>query len=136
MNAIAYLVPLLAGLIEVFRSRKADVAKDSGVSETVVGKVGDAVEAYLMKDEKAMQVLMGEIDKAREHDTAMNSVPMPPVVNLCRGMVRPVITFTAFLWYVYARVAGIDLGAEDYAIVAGILAFWFGFRPFEKGGRA
>jgi len=36
-------------------------------------------------------------------------------------------------WYIYARLNDIPLQAEDYAIIGGIMAFWFGFRPFEKG---
>jgi len=42
------------------------------------------------------------------------------------------VTFAAMSWYLYARTQGIELTQEDYAIIGGVLAFWFGFRPFEK----
>jgi hypothetical protein len=75
---------------------------------------------------------MAKIDKARDSDAALNSLDLPRFVNVLRGIVRPVITLTAFFWYVYARATNVPMGAEDYAIVGGIMAFWFGFRPFEK----
>lgn len=132
MSILGVAEPVISILADVLRSNKVEVAKQTGVSEDAIGKVGDAVESFLTKDERALQAMMAEIDKARAHDTAMNATAMPPVVLLLRGLVRPLITLTAFFWYVYARAAGIALGSEDYAIIGGILAFWFGFRPFEK----
>lgn len=126
-------VVAVAGLIgEFLQNRKGDLAKQTGVSEEVVSEVGRSIGDYLSRDEKALAAVMAEIDKARGHDTAMNAVAMPPVVNLLRGLVRPVITFAAFGWYVVARLLGIPLALEDYTMVGGILAFWFGFRPFDK----
>lgn len=132
MSLLAAALPVVSIITDLLRSNRGEMARQAGVSEEAIGKVGDAVEAFLTKDERAMQAVMAEIDKARAHDTAMNATPMPPVVLLLRGLVRPLITLTAFLWYVYARAAGIALDGEDYAIIGGILAFWFGFRPFEK----
>lgn len=132
MNLLALIVPFFAALFGYLRTNKGTIAKQTGVGEDVVDKVSGAVEEFFTKDEKAVATVMAEVDKARVHDTAM-SANEPPLVALLRGIVRPLITLTAFLWYVYARAAGVEMGAEDYAIIGGILAFWFGFRPFEKG---
>ncbi len=129
------VVPVIGVLLEFFRLKKADGLKD-GVpvvaAQTAVGKVGAAVDSYLNRDERFVQAELDAVERARRHDVDMG-VKMP-VVDLLRGLVRPVITLTAFFWYVYARVHGIVMLPEDYAIIGGIVAFWFGFRPFEKIG--
>jgi hypothetical protein len=136
MSLVTVAVPIISALAELLRSRSADVAQQTGLSKDVVSQVGDAIDQYLTQDERAMQVVMGEIDKARQHDVETSKMNTIPLIALLQGLVRPLITLTAFIWYVYARAVGVPLGAEDYAIIGGILAFWFGFRPFEKGNSA
>lgn len=134
MEMMALAVPVIQAITGFMNERKADVAAKTGLSIETVGSVSDAVTDFLGKDERVMQAVMDEIDKARLHDTAMTTSNTLPLVSLLRGLVRPVITLTAFFWYVYARCAGLPMGGEDYAIVGGIMAFWFGLRPFEKAG--
>lgn len=131
MSLITVALPIIGALVDVVRNRKDDVARGAGVSVDAVGKVGDLLQDYLSKDEKALQVVMNEIDKARQHDIATGA-KAPPVVELLRGLVRPVITLCAFFWYVLARMADIPLSGEDYTLIGGVVAFWFGFRSFEK----
>ncbi|MFZ2587887.1 MAG: hypothetical protein WAZ18_07220 [Alphaproteobacteria bacterium] len=131
MSLISVGLPIVGALMDVLRNRKEDVAKGTGVSVDAVGKVGDMLQDYLSRDEKAMAVVMGEIDKARQHDIA-TSAKAPPIVELLRGIVRPLVTLCAFAWYVLARMMDIPLSAEDYTLIGGIVAFWFGFRSFEK----
>lgn len=128
INAV---LPVVKVLLEVFRNRQGDVARDAGVSKDAVSRIGQVVESYLTQDERALASVYAEIEKARQHDVATQD-RSDPVVNLLRGLVRPLITLTAFAWYVVARAQGVELNGEDYAIIGGILAFWFGFRPFEK----
>lgn len=135
-NLIGLAVPVIEAVVAYLSERKGDVARDTGLSVDTVGRVSDAVSAYLSKDERAVEAVMAEIDKARLHDTSLNTPNLPVWVAASRAMVRPVITLTAFLWFIYARCSGVAMGAEDYAIVGGIMAFWFGFRPFEKRGVA
>jgi hypothetical protein len=126
-----WILPVLAAVVEIFASRKADVAKSVGISEDAVARVGNVVGDLLSKDEKLLAQASAEIEKARQHDVA-TSGKAPPIVELLRGLVRPLVTLGAFLWYVYARANGIEMAPEDYAIIGGVVAFWFGFRPFEK----
>ena len=133
MPLINIALPVLGAVADYLLTRKADVAKQTGLSEDAVGKVAATVSDFLTQDERAQAAIMAEIGKARLHDTELAASGAPPIVQLLRGLVRPVITLTAFFWYVAARAQGITLGAEDYAIIGGIMAFWFGFRPFEKG---
>lgn len=132
MPILPVALPVLGAVAEYLLSRKADVAKQTGLPEETIGKVSAAVNDFLTKDERAQAAVMNEIEKARQHDiaTAENT---PPIVALLRGLVRPVITLAACFWYIYARLIGVELTGEDYAIIGGIMAFWFGFRPFEKG---
>lgn len=135
MGNLLTLAPTLLGVLTSYlESRKGDVAKATGLSEETVGQVSHVVNGYLTQDERVTQAIMGEIDKARAHDAGLTGVA--PFVNTLRGLVRPLITLTAFFWYVYARSVHIALGSEDYAIIGGVMAFWFGFRPFEKGSVA
>lgn len=131
MSLVSVALPIIGSLLDIVRSRRDDVAKQTGVSVDAVGKVGDALQDYLSRDEKALKVVMDEIERARVHDIAMGQ-KAPPVVELLRGLVRPVVTLTAFGWYVLARMMDIPLTAEDYTLIGGIVAFWFGFRSFEK----
>ncbi len=124
-------LPILGVLADALLTRKAEIAKQTGLPEEAVGKVSAAVSEFLTRDERAAAAVMAEIEKARSHDVA-TADNAPPVVTLLRGLVRPVITLAACFWYIYARMAGVPLVAEDYAIIGGIMAFWFGFRPFEK----
>jgi hypothetical protein len=132
MSIVMAVGPIMTLIAQLLSQRSSEVAKQTGLSEDAVGKVGQAMAEYLSKDERTAQQVMAEIEKARGHDVATSSEDSPPIVQLMRGLVRPVITLTAFFWYVVARLQGIVLGAEDYAIIGGIMAFWFGFRPFEK----
>ncbi|MFT7433691.1 MAG: hypothetical protein ACI9TY_001330, partial [Alphaproteobacteria bacterium] len=105
--------------------------KKAGVSEDVMSKITDVLTDFVTKDEKALQMTMAYMQEARAHDIAtFNKDDI--LANRFRSVVRPVCTFLALWWYVYARINEIPLQQEDYAIVGGILAFWFGFRPFEK----
>jgi hypothetical protein len=128
-------LPILSVLAEALLSHKTELAKQTGLSTETVDKVSNAVNDFLTRDERAASAVMAEIEKARNHDAA-TAENAPPIVVLLRGLVRPVITLAACFWYIYARLIGVELLAEDYAIIGGIMAFWFGFRPFEKGLRA
>jgi hypothetical protein len=132
MPLIHAALPVLGAVADYMLSRKADVAKQTGLPEETIGKVSAAVSDFLTQDERAQAAVMAEIEKARQHDVALGE-NTPPIVALLRGLVRPVITLAACFWYIYARMAGIELTVEDYTIIGGIMAFWFGFRPFEKG---
>lgn len=132
MSLLTVALPILEVVANLMSEHKDDLAKKTGLSTETVTKVSSAVTDYLSQDERAVQAMMAEIDKARDSDAALNALDLPRFVNVLRGMVRPVITLTAFFWYVYARATGVELGGEDYAIVGGVMAFWFGFRPFEK----
>jgi hypothetical protein len=127
----SWILPVASMIFEIFRTKSADVAKTVGVPEDVVKNVGLAVEQVMNKDERLLKQAADEIERARVHDIA-SATKAPPLIDFLRGLVRPLVTLTAFYWYVYARMHGIALGAEDYAIIGGIVAFWFGFRPFEK----
>lgn len=132
MGWMTLALPILQAIGALMEDRKADVAEKTGLSVDTVGKVSGVVNDLLTKDERVVAAIMAEIDKARAHDAAMMGTATP-FVTLLRGLVRPVITLTAFFWYVYARCTGLPMSGEDYAIVGGIMAFWFGLRPFEKG---
>ena len=137
MSLIGVALPILQAVTGLMNDRKADVAEKTGLSVETVGKVSGVVNDLLTKDERVLEAIMAEIDKARVHDNAMGGSNILPLVSMLRGLVRPVITLTAFFWYVYARCVGLEMSGEDYAIVGGIMAFWFGLRPFEKndGGK-
>ena len=124
-------LPLLSSLMRHFMDKKDDIAKKAGVSNDVVGAVTEAISEFLSKDERAMQLTMEHIDKARAYDMTTFDAG-DKFSNRLRSTVRPICTFVAMGWYVIARIYEIELQGEDYAIVGGILAFWFGFRPFEK----
>ncbi len=125
------ILPVLEIIISAVQEKKSDIAKAAGVSGSVVEKVGKAISVHLEKDERLLVKAAEEMEKARQHDI-VTQVKDIPLVNLVRGLVRPVITFVAMGWYVYARMENIPLQQEDYAIVGGVLAFWFGLRSFEK----
>lgn len=125
------LAPALAGIFSALVKQREAISSSSGVSEDIVNRVLTAAEQHIGKDERLQQQLFAEVENARQHDVATFS-PDTVGVNILRGAVRPVVTFMAMGWYIYARVQGVALLPEDYAIIGGILAFWFGFRPFEK----
>ncbi|PZP39005.1 MAG: hypothetical protein DI585_05520 [Pseudomonas fluorescens] len=133
MSILTMALPIVTAINGLLNDKKADVAAKTGLSVETVGKVSGVVGDLLTKDERVVEAIMAEVDKARTHDAGMVASNILPLVSLLRGLVRPVITLTAFFWYVYARCAGLPMNGEDYAIVGGIMAFWFGLRPFEKG---
>ncbi len=128
-------LPILSVLAQTLLNRQSDIAKQTGLPEDTVQKVSTAVNDFLSRDERAAAAIMAEIEKARHHDVE-TAAGAPPLVVLLRGLVRPVITLAACFWYIFARLNNVPLLAEDYAIIGGIMAFWFGFRPFEKGLRS
>ncbi|MBI1362718.1 MAG: hypothetical protein GC134_01935 [Proteobacteria bacterium] len=120
------LLPLIGPLLSLFRRRGVE-----GVAQDATEQVVSALEAFLHKDEEAAKLTADYMDQARKHDIATFDA-QDRFANRMRACVRPACTFVALCWYVYARANGIELQPEDYAIIGGILAFWFGFRPFEK----
>lgn len=133
MSVVNVLVPMAAAVVDILSSRKDEVAKQAGVSTQAVQQVGSVLGDYLSRDQKALQSVMDEMERARRHDVDTKGTE-PPIVLLMRGLVRPLITLSAFVWYVLARAYGIPLSSEDYALIGGVVAFWFGFRSFEKRG--
>lgn len=127
----AALLPVIAQILGAIRTEKSAIASSAGVSPDAVDKVTAAIESYISKDERLQKMAEEAVNNARQHD-ANTYNPADKLVNTARGLVRPVCSFMAMGWYVAARASGIALMAEDYAIIGGILAFWFGFRPFEK----
>jgi hypothetical protein len=127
----AIILPVMEAMVGYLLARRADVAKLTGLNEDSVAKVGNVLQDMLGQDDHGQRQVMAEIEKARQHDVA-TAGNAPSVVILLRGLVRPVVTLAAFAWYLTARIMGLPLSGEDYAIVGGIVAFWFGFRPFEK----
>jgi hypothetical protein len=134
MSWMGVAFPIIQAVTGIVNDKRGDLAAKTGLSVETVGKFSGVVTDLLTKDERLASIIMTEIEKARAHDAGMNSVNAVPIIALLRGMVRPVITLTAFFWYIYARCVGLPLSGEDYAIVGGIMAFWFGLRPFEKIG--
>ena len=128
---IQAVLPIIGGLLGLFKGNKKGIAEQAGVEVGVVDKVIGAVEYYATKDERYQKFVESQIKNARAHDIATFD-KTDKFSNRVRSTVRPFVTFTAVIWYIYARVSEIPLTGEDYAIVGGILAFWFGFRPFEK----
>lgn len=128
---MSILTPILSSLFSAISLNKDDLAQKAGVNVSSIQKVSSVLHEYLSKDEKLMQLEQEFMNKAREHDiktfTEDNNL-----VNALRALVRPICTFISLAWYVYARLHGIELITEDYAIIGGVLAFWFGFRPFDK----
>lgn len=128
---IGTALSLATGLFSLIKGGTSSIAKETGVDEGIVSKVVNAVEAYTTKDERAQKFLAEQMELARQHDIATFDKDNV-YVNALRSSVRPLVTFSAMGWYLYARVNGIELLEEDYAIIGGVLAFWFGFRPFDK----
>jgi len=128
---IQTVLPIIGGLLGLFRGNKKGIAAQAGVEVGVVDKVIGAVEYYATKDERYQKFVADQIENARAHDIATFD-KTDRFSNRLRSTVRPFVTFSAVIWYIYARVNEIVFTSEDYAIVGGILAFWFGFRPFEK----
>lgn len=124
-------LPVISGLINLFRDNTAQIAQKSGVEEGVVQQVLCAVEHYATKEERYARFLAEQVDLARRHDSGLTA-HTSRAMNDLRAAVRPVVSFIAIGWYVYARMMQIPLTQEDYAIIGGVLMFWFGMRPFEK----
>ena len=121
----------ITGLFSLFSGAASSISKGIGVDEGIVTKVIKGIEHYASKDERVQKFWAEQMQNARKHDIATFD-KTDVFSNRLRSAVRPFCTMVALLWYVYARSNEIPLGQEDYAIVGGILAFWFGFRPFEK----
>lgn len=134
MSWMGVAFPIISAVTGLMNDKKSDLAAKTGLSVETVGKVSGVVTDLLTKDERLAEAIMAEIEKARQHDSGMSASNVLPLISMLRGLVRPVITLTAFFWYVYARCVGLPMNGEDYAIVGGIMAFWFGLRPFEKIG--
>lgn len=128
---IPLLTTALPAIFSFMKSDKKKLADEAGVEEGMFDGVMGVIENYLTKDERAQKFWAEQMDNARKHDIATFDIN-DKFINRMRSSVRPVVTFVALAWYIYARVNDITLTSEDYAIVGGILAFWFGFRPFEK----
>ena len=125
------LMSMITGAFTLLSAAKKNLAKEAGVDGETFDKVSGAIEKFMGKDERMQKFLAEQVESARQHDMATFD-KSDKFSNRLRSSVRPIITFTAFAWYVYARYTGIDLTQEDYAIIGAIMFFWFGARTFEK----
>jgi len=107
--------------------KKSKNGKDLGITEDII----DGVSTYLKNDSSFEKEVLAEVEKARQHDLSLSSQTSKFVINI-RGLIRPLCTITAVTWYIYAKLNAIELNSQDYSIIGGILAFWFGFRSYEK----
>ncbi|MCP4355505.1 MAG: hypothetical protein GY793_07720 [Proteobacteria bacterium] len=116
---------LLGNALSSFAKSKKGI--DLGINDEIV----KAVSEYLERDIKLEKEILSQIESARSHDLNTSS-KNSSIINNIRGIVRPICTFIAFAWYLYAKIHNIALTVEDYTIIGGILAFWFGFRSIDK----
>lgn len=110
---------------------KTEKAKSLGINDVVVNEVSNFIKSDHLFEKELNGQLSQELEKARKHDNDINSQVSSYVINI-RGLIRPICTIAAFMWYVYAKLNNIVLDSHDYSIIGGILAFWFGFRSYEK----
>jgi hypothetical protein len=129
------MLPLLLNAAQLVLGKviqnSSKIEKEAGVTRQVVERVLNAVGSSLENNPEQFSAIAKELDSARAFAVS-TQVQGNVLVETLRGLVRPIITYVAMSWYVYARFNEIQLTAEDYAIIGGIIAFWFGFRPFEK----
>lgn len=133
---MGWMMPLAGVVADMLFSRRPAAGGGAGAAtgaqaKEVVAQMGEAVDRFMERDERLLQLAHSEVQDARRHDTAIGNGGLV-LVDLLRGLVRPGITLAVFIWYIYARLHGIALSAEDYALVGGVLAFWFGMRLYEK----
>ena len=105
--------------------------KNSGIIKKSELKTLNLLEKEINESKTLNKEISQLLAKVVEHDAGLiknNS----SLVNNLRGIIRPICTLFAFAWYLYAKVNNIELSLEDYSIIGGILAFWFGFRTYEK----
>lgn len=129
---IQAIVPTVLSLfVSKLSGSVQSIAKGIGIDESIVSKVLGAAQQEFQNDMELRRQIDAQIENARQHDVALiehNS----RWVNDLRGTVRPLITILCVVWYIYSRVNEITLATEDYAVIGGVVAFWFGVRPFEK----
>ena len=118
----------IAAALSKFKGSKK--ALDLGISEDII----NAVSSYLSKDIELDKNLTEQIKNAQDHDISIGQKLSKLVINL-RGLIRPLCTIVILTWYLYAKLNNINLTTEDYSIIGGVLAFWFGFRTYEKKNR-
>jgi hypothetical protein len=120
----------VAGVIAKILSKYAKSDK-ANIDNAIVSEISQYIKDDKLFEQELENHLSQEIEKARLHDNSINTQVSSYVINI-RGLIRPVCTVAAFIWYVYAKLNGISLDSQDYSIIGGILAFWFGFRSYEK----
>ena len=106
----------------------------------LIEPVTDLVSEFIVDKDKAMQfqmelnkLFMASVESARNHDKASyGSTWEGRFVDFFRGMIRPTITAGAAWYFIHAKTNGIPLTDYDYAIIAGIFAFWFGGKFLGK----
>ena len=122
------ITAVIAAALSKFKGSKK--ALDLGISEDII----NAVSSYLSKDIELDKNLTEQIKNAQDHDISIGQKLSKLVINL-RGLIRPLCTIVILTWYLYAKLNNINLTTEDYSIIGGVLAFWFGFRTYEKKNR-
>ncbi len=128
MGLVSQFVQLALGQIV---GNEKELAQKIGADERIVKQVTNGIGSWITEPERLLKLETDFLKQAREHDVqTYNKDDL--WVNRLRSSVRPVVTFVTLFWYVYARVTGLSLQEEDYVIIGGVFAFWFGFRPFEK----
>lgn len=120
--AIAGIVAKALGVL-----KNSDKGKTLGLTEDIA----NGIATYLQNNKELEKEIIAEVNKARQHDITIGQNVSKFVINL-RGLIRPLCTIIAFVWYLYAKLNNIELTSEDYSIIGGTLAFWFGFRSYEK----
>ena len=110
------------------------------IAKGLISPVSDIVKEFVSDKDKAMALeakltmfFAETINDAREHDKASyGSTWQGRTVDFMRGMVRPLITYGAGAYFIYAKMNKLPIPDQEYAIIAGVFVFWFGGRMLSK----
>jgi hypothetical protein len=126
-------------LMAVQRERELALAKEGFIAQAAIEEI--------KTEQVAMQTQAQERVAMYRHDMKLGEGASTWVINL-RASVRPIVTYCFVgllvvidlvgLWYAYAT--GVDLveamdavfSDDEMAILAAIIAFWFGSQAFNK----
>lgn len=116
---------ILAKTLSSFAKTKE--GKNLGLTDDII----QGISKYIETNNDFEKEILKQAELARQHDLK-SSEKNSQYINNIRGAIRPFCTLIAFAWYLYAKLNNIELNGQDYAMVGGILAFWFGFRSLDK----
>ena len=123
-------IPILSEVLQLIDTAVDKIFPDADKKEEIKSKLKLALLEQALEEKR---LVFQDLENARElYKEELREQGVYSWVKSLRALVRPIIALSAVVFYIGAKLKGIELTQLDYYLIGGVFAFYFGLRTLEK----